>query len=246
MSSVLVDIGNSRVKWAIKGQGILDVGKPIDVINGHINFNGCWKKLRTPKRVLISNVQGARRGQELKEWIQANWSLSAQFVQVHAKAYGIKNGYHHPDQLGVDRWVCLIAAHDIFSEPVCIVDCGTAITVDILDSAGRHYGGVICPGITLMQNALAQGTSELSLDGVAPGKLLGRDTGTGIYAGTLLAAVGLIEKIVNETEQLLHTRPKLIVTGGAAQIVASRLECEHELVPDLVLRGLSVIESEGD
>lgn len=243
MSSLLVDIGNSRLKWAVKRDGVLESGKPVDAIHGHLDFDENWKKLRAPKRVLVSNVQGEKRSQGLQEWVRVNWLLSAEFIRVCNRAYGIENGYRDPDQLGVDRWVCMIAVRAFCQDPVCVVDCGTAITADVLDSMGRHQGGVICPGVTLMQNALVQGTSALTFEGVARDELLGRDTDSGIYTGTLTAAAGLIEKLLVESELSLQTRLKLVVTGGAAEVVVARLRGEYELIPDLVLRGLSVIES---
>lgn len=243
MSSLLVDIGNSRVKWAVKCQGFLQVGKPVKPVHGDLDFDGIWGKLELPARVLVSNVQGEGLGRGLRKWVRSHWSLSVECIRSCGKAYGVENGYRRPHQLGVDRWVCMVAVRALYREPVCIVDCGTAITVDVLDSMGRHRGGVICPGVTLMQDALTRGTDELSFDGVAPGEILGRDTGTGIYSGTLTAAAGMIEKLLNETEQSMQSRLKLVVTGGAAEAVVARLGGDYELISDLVLRGLSVIES---
>lgn len=243
---LLVDIGNSRVKWALKQADYLRVGEPIMRGDRKFRFEEAWNSIETPKRILVSNVLGDEVAQELAQWCLDHWSTSPEFVRPMAVGFGVENGYLNPARLGVDRWACLVAARAIFKDAVCVMDCGTAITVDILDPAGRHQGGVICPGVELMQDALFRGTYALSREGLAPAALLGRDTGAGIHSGTLTAAAGLIEKLLNEVEKVMQCRLRLLLCGGGAQAVGSRLRVSYTGVPDLVLQGLAVIASEND
>ena len=180
--------------------------------------------------------------QAVARWVQNYWPVSVEFIQSSDRGFGIENGYHEPGRLGADRWVAMIAARARFEEAVCIADCGTALTVDVVDADGRHRGGVICPGVRLMQEALICGTEKLSFEGVRPDAILGRNTGAGIASGTLNAAAGLIEKIFDEARQSIDARIKLVITGGDAGAVAARLQIESEHIPDLVLNGLAVID----
>lgn len=243
MSSMLIDIGNSRLKWALKDRDSLEVGQPLPRVNADFDFDRIWKDLEAPKRILVSNVLGEHLARSLQQWIEDHWSVPVEFIQSRENAYGVTNGYLQPDLLGVDRWISMIAARALFKEPVCIVDCGTAITLDVLDGLGRHQGGAICPGLKLMQNALIQGTVKLSLDGVDPGALLGRDTGTGIYSGTLTAAAGLIEKFLHDAQQFMDAKLKLLICGGDAEVIGAKLIALPVQLPDLVLHGLALIES---
>lgn len=245
MSALLIDIGNSRLKWAVKGRDGLEIGRPVESANGVFDFDGIWKNLRPPARILVSNVLGEEVGLILRQWIEGRWSLRVEFVQSASRGYGVENGYRMPSRLGVDRWVALIAARALFKEPVCVVDCGTAMTADVMDASGRHQGGVICPGVKLMRDALIRGTHRLILEQASPGTTLGRDTGSGIYSGTLTAAGGMIEKLIEEAESSLKTRLKLLITGGDAELIMQRLRVSYIHVPDLVLQGLSVIEAAG-
>ncbi|MGR9106221.1 MAG: type III pantothenate kinase [Gammaproteobacteria bacterium] len=244
MSSLLVDVGNSRVKWAFKQGRSLQAGKPLCGRPPQVDLDVIWKDLDPPSRILVSNVLGADVQSALEQWFQDRWARSAEFIRSDARGYGVENGYRNASQLGVDRWLAMIAARALCKAPVMIVDCGTAITVDVLDAAGRHQGGVICPGLMLMQEALLRGAPKLSLEGSGSGSLLARDTGSGIYNGTLTAAAGLIEKCLADAEESLHSKLQLIVTGGDADSVAGRLRTVAVTVPDLVLQGLSVIETQ--
>ncbi|MGH8559216.1 MAG: type III pantothenate kinase [Methylococcales bacterium] len=246
VSSVLIDIGNSRLKWALKHYDRLELGRPLPFVDGIFDFDRIWENLEPPSRILVSNVLGENITQSLKQWVQNHWSAPVEIVRSCEYAHGVSNGYLKPDRLGVDRWICMIAARALYKEPVCVVDCGTAITADVLDGLGRHQGGAICPGVKLMQDVLVRGVPKLSLEGVGPGGLLGRDTGAGIYSGTLTAAAGLIEKFLQEAEQFMRTRLKLLITGGDACLVAEKLAIGHVHIPDMVLKGLALIESGGD
>jgi type III pantothenate kinase len=243
MSSLLIDMGNSSTKWALKRHDHLQIGKKIVPVDGNYDYDEAWKFIEPPARILASNVLGEGAGQALQQWIQAHWPVSAEFVRSCARGYGVENGYLQPEQLGADRWIGLIAARAEFKEAVCIVDCGTAITVDVLDAAGRHQGGVICPGVRLMQDAVIRGARMLSWDGVARGPLLAHGTGAGIYSGSVNAAAGMVEKVLTESERAMGSRVRLLVTGGGAEAVMERLCVDYTFVPDLVLKGLAVIDS---
>ncbi len=246
MFSLLVDIGNSRLKWATSRQNLFSVGNPVGNVGQVPCFATAWSGLDPPNRVLVSNVRGIRTADAMNQWVLDKWGLSADFVCSLGHAFGVRNGYRNPEQLGVDRWLCLVAVRSLFREPVCIVDCGTAITADVMDRDGHHRGGVICPGLALMQDSLLRGTNDLSFDAVDQAGLLGLDTGTGIYGGTIAAAVGMVEKVVQEAEQSLTGPLRLIITGGGSERLTRHLVRTYEVIPDLVLKGLLVVDARQD
>ena len=238
---LLVDIGNSRIKWAVQHDEALTVGEPIERVDREYQYKSAWNEVEPPSRVLVSNVLGESVAQEITRWCSDRWALPPEFVRSMATGFGVENGYVNPERLGVDRWVALVAARAICQDAVCVADVGTAITVDILDAAGRHHGGVIAPGVKLMQDALIYGTHALERGEWVSADYFGRDTETGIQNGSLAAAAGLIEKLVVEADAALQCQSTLVLCGGGAELVASRLRISCVLIPDLVLRGLAII-----
>ncbi len=256
--NLLIDMGNSRLKWAssppfpndygtaaelTKGGQIIP-GPPL--LNSNINRQtliDAWKVIPPPQRIAVSCV-GSSRLLELVQSVAFELWLDVDMMMAkpQAQALGVTNAYQQPEKLGVDRWLSLVAAWQHYRKPVCIVDCGTAITVDLVDAGGKHQGGLISPGLTLMKKSLGQGTEALSYSeaSYAPGPA--DFTEAAIYSGTLAAAAGLIEHVL--AKQAENTQ--LIVTGGDAELIAGQLEAEVIVDPDLVLRGLWYVLAEDE
>ena len=124
---LLVDMGNTRMKWAqygekgLQGQGAVarEDREFKDLAKAH------WANLEVPLRVLVSNVAGAAMKKSVNLWIKRRWKVAPEFIVAEAEACGVKNAYRAPAKLGVDRWAALIAAHQQVKAPVCIIDCGT-------------------------------------------------------------------------------------------------------------------------
>jgi type III pantothenate kinase len=238
--NLLVDIGNSRLKWATLAQDGLAVGDAMsNPALTEERLAEAWKALPKPERLAISCVSARRLAGVTRSVASALWpGILIIEAKSEAQAFGVKNAYLQPEKLGVDRWLALLAARRHYSLPVCIVDCGTAITVDLLDEKGRHLGGMICPGLELMKQSLSAGTEALGYDDsafitVGPAN----HTAAAIYSGVLSAAAGLIEHVFfAQTE-----RCQLLLTGGDAPLIAGQLGCHCRIDHDLVLRGLSLL-----
>ena len=243
--NLLIDMGNSRLKWATTAGGHIITGSPL--FNARINRHelvDVWKGIRAPERIAVSCVT-ANRLLELVQSVAFELWLDVDIIEVksQAQACGVSNAYQQPEKLGVDRWLSLIAAWRQYHKPICIADCGTAITVDLIDADGRHQGGLISPGLTLMKKSLGQGTEALvfsETDHAFPPCVPADCTEAAIYSGTLAAAVGLIEHIL--AKQPVNTQ--LILTGGDAELIAGQLDVATIVDPDLVLRGLSCVLEE--
>jgi len=142
----------------------------------------------------------------------------------------------------------LIGAYYFQPEQACIiVDCGTAITLDVLGPTGHHLGGLIVPGLTAMQRALQNQVPALSFfEGIAEScqdvTLLARDTQSGMRLGIFYTVIGFIEYVKGTLEKLeTNVQFTLIITGGNAPTLLPLLHSPYQHIPDLVLRGLLTI-----
>ncbi|HEY7640245.1 MAG TPA: type III pantothenate kinase [Steroidobacteraceae bacterium] len=246
---LLIDIGNTRIKWARFERDAL--GPQSAAIHSDwtaaVFAREVLGSAPPATRVLVSNVSGARMAEIARTAIQRQWNLEPQFVTSTATAGGVRNAYTEPAKLGVDRWLALIAAHELERGAVCIVSVGTAMTIDGLDADGRHLGGVIVPGPDLMVSSLLQGTSDLAQRAAGGSKadgLFADNTLGAIWQGTQHALSALIERSVQALQQEVGRPVVVLVTGGAAAHIEPALRTSFRSVPDLVLRGLAVLARE--
>ena len=137
---VLADVGNSRIKWLIDERGQFQARGQASHGAEHWAELAArlWGSLKRPARAIIVNVAGTEARAGLASWIWKNWAIEAEFVCSTAAACGVRNAYAEPERLGADRWVAMIAARAITGQNCCVVDCGTAITIDALAADGRH------------------------------------------------------------------------------------------------------------
>jgi type III pantothenate kinase len=237
---ILADLGNSRVKWGRAEQGRLLPGEafPTDGAMLADQLDRRWSILEPPEAVYAANVAGADMAERLADWVDARWGVPLRFARAEAECCGVVNGYEDPKQLGVDRWVGLIALKQHYSLPACLVDCGTALTFDVLDAGGRHLGGWIAPGPALMKRALLRETRGIGAVEGGAGEWLGRNTAAGVAGGVLRACAGLVEKSLRETTDKLECRLTLVLTGGDGEAVGRCLDTPYRFDGDLILKGL--------
>ncbi|MDE2888219.1 MAG: type III pantothenate kinase [Gemmatimonadota bacterium] len=153
---------------------------------------------------------------------------------------GIDVAVEKPEAVGVDRLLAAGAAFRRVGGSVIVVDAGTALTVDLVSSAGCFMGGTISPGLKAMANALSSGTSLLpEVNLAAPASALGRDTRECIRAGVLFGAAGAVDRVVEELSDAADRPPRVVLTGGDAHVLSPFLKSTHDSEPDLVLRGLA-------
>lgn len=251
MAVLLVDIGNTRIKWARLERGRLAPSR----VAAHSSWGPADYRRRlfgrsaVPMRVLISSVAGSKVNRALAAAARRA-GVASVFLQVHRRAGGVTVGYAEPWRLGVDRFAAAVGAHALFPElPLCVVGIGTAMTVDFLGADGRHHGGVIVPAPALMVESLLERTSGIRrrARGGGGGRmgLFSRSTRAGISAGARFAAAALIDRAVEETLPLARRRALVVIHGGGAPQVRPLLRSTWVGVPDLVLRGLSVLAQAG-
>ncbi len=243
---LLIDAGNTRVKWAVLGERGLG---PL-----HADSHAGWdaNEFRTRvlsaagkvDRVLVANVGGERLTALIKEAVFNSWGLAPEFVQSTARAGGIQNAYVDPQKLGVDRWAAMIGAFALEARAVCVVGVGTAMTVDGVDASGVHLGGLIVPGPDLMISSLMHNTSDIAVrsrDGRLGDGLFADNTLGAVHQGAVHALAGLVDKAMAVMTTRFGEAPALLMTGGAADRIEPHVATPVQQVPDLVLRGLVVL-----
>lgn len=239
---LLLDIGNTTISWTYCDNDVPDEVSyfvtNLDFLESQ--FEEAWSVLDAPERILVSSVATRDIRDRLSSWCEARWSMQPQFVTSAASACGVTNAYTVPEKLGSDRWVALIAAVSIYpGKTCCIVDCGTAITFDVVNGDGEHLGGLIVPGLNLMRSSLLERTNiRIDQDDEGNISLLARDTADAVKGGALYAVVASIDRILGDVEDALGCKLIRIITGGDAEKVLPLLRnrCVHE--PTLVLQGL--------
>jgi len=241
--NLLIDLGNSRLKWAQQAPDLWHIeAVPLDGKKDFVSLlNNAWGKITTPQKVLVCSVSTSERMQALEKWVQARWSVTPQIVRAQAEQLGVRNRYRQPEQLGVDRWVALIGARGLTSSAACVVDCGTAVTVDALSAEGEFLGGAVFPGLRLLRDSLVQGTAGIPATEGDATDCLARSTADGVAAGTLFGLAGAVERLIDEYRRTLGATTRVFLTGGDAPALAVRLRAAHTPVPDLVLKGLARI-----
>jgi type III pantothenate kinase len=246
---LLIDIGNTRIKWATFDRNTLETQQAVP--HASWTLSECltsFAALPLPKRVLVSNVGGERVADIVRSATSQCWGIHPEFMQSTAAAGGIVNAYPEPAKLGVDRWLAMIAAFAEHQQSLCVVGIGTAATVDGVAADGKHLGGLIVPGPDLMVGSLLRNTSEIARraqQGSVGSGVFANNTLGAVHQGATHAVAALAERAVESMKIQLGVQPLLILTGGASAEVARHIRFPHVLTPDLVLRGLIVLAGEG-
>ncbi|MEJ2140152.1 MAG: type III pantothenate kinase [Woeseiaceae bacterium] len=246
MKALLLDIGNSRLKWGVLEDGAIHRTGHIaqDAIKSQ-GLSALTSKLpRRVDTVLASNVAGPSFATRLSGVVGMHCGCDMQFAHSEKQACGITNSYRQPRRMGVDRWVAMIGAWAEVQAACVIVDAGTAVTIDVLDDEGQHLGGQIFPGVALMTSVLASQTSDISP--VLP-RRTAQASGMSMFASSTSRAVeqGSINAVVGAIERALWTlddngyAPEVFLTGGDASRILGSLDEEALHRPNLVLQGLA-------
>jgi type III pantothenate kinase len=157
-------------------------------------------------------------------------------------AKGLSFDVPHPEMIGTDRIVNVLAGFTLFNKPVAIIDFGTATTITVAGRQANFMGGAIMPGLDIMIKSLTCGTAKLPMVSLSrPRSVTGRDTASAITAGVIHGTAGAVDRIVGEIEKECHTKLRMILTGGRAAFVSPFLKKDHALEPHLIFEGMRLI-----
>lgn len=247
---LVIDVGNTRLKWAwLTNTGLSDQQAVVHRdANAGIWTTALFDSGNKPTRVLVSNVAGPEMGKTLSRLAKKKFRVEVEFISAMPQFDGLTNGYMNPALLGADRWLALIGAWTQAKSALCVVDAGTAVKVDSVDSTGQHLGGLIAPGIHMMRESLMAKTSDIakaaanstpSLAGV-----LANNTVGAISRGAVFALAGMADRAAEAIARSTGDAPKLFLTGGDAGMITGTMRMRGLIVPDLVLQGLAVIAAQ--
>ncbi len=245
MNWLIVDAGNSRLKWARWDGFRLTQAGGIEYRQHQLPqlLARCWGELSPPQRIIVASVAGQQFDTVLADWCQNFWTVTTEFLTSEGRSHGVTNGYREAARLGVDRWAAIVAACHLHPErDLCIADCGTATTLDSVDCHGNHQGGFILPGLTLMQECLQHTAAAVPLrPPVAEPLRPGHDTRSAVAGGALLATTAALEQWVNTLDAAEGSEVTCIITGGAAPLLLPHLRNRWLHRPTLVLEGARIL-----
>ena len=239
---LLLDLGNTRLKWALQGQsvawlahGALDWQQ--DIAGALVE---AWAGLPQPDVVAASSVVDDARESRVAAITQQVFACTPHWLRTPASACGVRNAYAEPQRLGVDRFLAMVAAHAVHRTPCVLVSAGTALALDALRADGQHLGGLIAPGVRLMQQSLLDATALVRPQRSGEILELADNTADAVTSGCWQAAAALIERFHAHLLRQLGVTPTLILGGGDARQLASMLSVPSLLAGDGVLHGLAL------
>jgi type III pantothenate kinase len=231
---LLVDIGNSRLKWAQSD------GQSISAVTAIDHGGDPAASIRTmtatkAQAVWIAHVMGSEYEAKILDAVQSRFGLQARFARTHAQYLGPKCAYTDPSRLGIDRWLMLLAAWSEVHGACCVVSAGTALTFDAINAEGLHQCGFIAPGLTPMLKTTLGSTRFVTYDiGAAYSDGLGTDTEACVRQGAFLAGVGAIREGVRAA----GSPERKFICGGDASSFLPHLGGDWRRRDELVLQGL--------
>jgi type III pantothenate kinase len=242
MKLLVIDAGNTRIKWGVSDNGGWIECAAIATTELHA-LAASMSKLDAVERVLGANVAGSEVAKALERIVSAA-GKRLEWLVPSGERCGVRSSYARPEQLGPDRWAALIAARRRCAGSCVVVNAGTTMTVDALSGEGIFLGGCIVAGFDLMRAALARDTARLALQ---EGRFayFPDNTGDAIASGAINALAGAVDRMCRHVSLTGEDDPVIVLSGGNADLLAPRLSDRVQVVDNLVLEGLVVIGTSG-
>lgn len=236
-----LDVGNSSAKWRLLDKGqLVSRGKySVADASSRQALLGCASRL---DQIWISSVAGPEAEAALVAMLLERWQVEPWLARSEARSGDLTNSYSDPGRMGVDRWLAMLAARQRVKGRCCVVDAGSALTIDFVNAAGMHEGGYIIPGPALMERALLLDTDRVRFDeDVGYALSPGGSTAEAVRHGVALAQVGALGLAIDRDTG--GGPLQLLFCGGAGKNLMQLLDRGGECVPDLVFEGLEVMAS---
>lgn len=233
----LVDIGNSRTKYCIHSYARRSTIASFD--NELLSNKFLDSTFRKIDKLILACVSHNELAEKIKLWCSQN-NIGYRQVVSEKSRNGVISAYDSPMQLGVDRWLTLIAASSLHPKKnILIVDAGTATTIDLLASNGEHKGGWILAGIDTLFSCVLDNTSQVQANaGKSASLTFGFNSSDNVNNATWAATVGAINLAILQSEHQGVAVDEVLLTGGNGLTLSSLLSCECTVIEDLVFVGL--------
>lgn len=245
-----LDIGNSRIKWGVWKNAVLADSGAHDYMHETLEdvMANLWGHIERPARVILACVAGPAIEADASAWVRDHWRIDAAVFRTTKQFDGLVNAYEKPEQHGVDRWAAMIAAREMYKTPLCVISCGTAVTVDLVKAGGQHMGGQIMPGPDLMFDAIRQRLPGLShvteRRGPDSVDVFANTTDAGLSSGIWTMLASGLDRACERAHEILGEDMQTLITGGAAHVLIPMLHFQVLHHPDLVLFGLYIAAQE--
>lgn len=238
-----IDAGNSSVKWRLSRRDGATVRRGSCIAESELECLETGSEGGEPlERIRVGSVRGDGFVSSLREIAMRCWQIAPEFAVPLKQCAGVTNAYQVPHALGVDRWLAILAAFGQSRGACCVLDAGSAATLDVVAADGRHLGGYIVPGLAMQRRSLIEGTAiRMPRQGEWPSSLsLGTDTILAVHGGIVTM---LVDWVQHEFQAAARSSGcVLYLTGGDAMLLSTHLTergIAHTVAADLVLDGLA-------
>ena len=244
IANLLVDVGNSRIKVAA------EISNDIKLI-----YNVAYAKKSTleisqeilaktkdfmVENIYLASVVSQENTQQIVDKLNSTFGVQTKIALPTKKTCGLENAYFQFASLGIDRWLSLIAGYTRYDSPLCIVGCGTAVTVDTINDKGIFIGGLIIPGLGLMRDSLYKNTHAIGMHTANEQRsYFAKDTSSAVVSGTALCIAALVDNTIRHYQQTENHKITCILTGGDGHVIQSYMDEPCHYHPNLVLEGLA-------
>ena len=234
-----LDVGNSRAKWRLlRDEHVVDRGnyRPDDEASQAVLLD-CAEHV---EQIWIASVAASATEDALATLLQQRWGTTPWFARTAAQTGTLRNSYADPTRMGVDRWLAMLGARERLQGRLCVVDAGSALTIDIVSAEGQHEGGYIIPGPALMERALLLDTDRVRFaEDVGYALSPGKSTAEAVRHGIALAQAGALALAL---QQVGGEAMPLLFCGGAGETLMHLVQPPTgQWAPDLVFEGLAAM-----
>jgi len=238
---LLIDAGNTAVKcrWLHQGENQDQVFNSRDP-----QFTAAFEnylKTISAETICMATVASVEMTHAVEQVLSKQLPhAQLQALVTRSELGGLKNGYRDFHQLGVDRWLALLAAYKTAGTDCIVIDAGSAITVDVLSREQGFIGGAILPGINTTVGRFKQMFPQVDFSNVSTGSLSGpgRDTQSCLFLPATRKIEDALVPLIEAWSDLLISPTKCLLTGQDAAIIGKHLPGEYSLIPDLVFQGM--------
>jgi len=237
---LLIDQGNSSMKWRLVESATLECVRHAKTHSGDLTT--LLSSLTDVKQKLIhiylSSVRSESLVTTLTDALNSYCNLELKLAITQQEFNGMHCGYRIASQMGVDRWLAMIAVREKTKSAFVVIDAGSAVTIDLVNPKGEHLGGQIVPGLSLQKKVLQQQTDRVIFNEDEPSTAfqVGLSTSEAVNNGCLSLICGYLTQMLNHHQ--IDTETRVYITGGDAQLISTHVDFEHQLTEDLVLEGL--------